>query len=475
MKTAHHTLAAIALAAIALTACDDDKMYDLNHAESPFINEITFNYNDALILPVGEKLDLQVNVSPSTLSVNDLKFTSSNPAVAAIDGGVLNCLAPGDATVMALPTVGFGPQASLKVTVVQNVNYTAAVTVKPAEELDEFIIEGDRIQFAVTNTAEDPTQNPTYRYFTWTTSNPEVAAVDQNGLLECLKPGTVTVTATTRKPDKEGIAGTYTIDILQGVEIEDLDIAPLKDVYYFEENPQLEVTYTPAHGDKKQVIWTSSNPAVATVDNGKITTLGFGTTEISATLINGIAKSVTLYIVPGWHVWDTTDDFTGWNIATAGATIDRTNPDYITVNMVENNGRLRGDIKYAATANKPLVMDFSQNPVFALRVDIPANGRNTFDFVDITGKEGGSPQCNLGQYTGAAQPYELSDGSYVIYVDWSARSQYKTAPTMLKTCQIKVADIPADQTTRRSYRIYWIRTFESLEQMKQFADSQAAN
>lgn len=54
------------------------------------------------------------------------------------------------------------------------------------------------------------------------------------------------------------------------------------------ESKQLQVTVLPENTYDKTVRWTSSNPEVATVSNGKITALKPGTTIITATTVNGL-------------------------------------------------------------------------------------------------------------------------------------------------------------------------------------------
>lgn len=474
MKTIYTSVLATAFLAgsLLLTSCDDEKIYDMNHSEAPFVNEITFNYGGTLLLPVGEALDLNVKIDPDTLGVEDLSFKSDNPSVANIDKGVLYCSNLGTATVTAFPLVGFGPSASLKIQVIDHVNYSATVEVTPVTTLPEYVIEGDEIQLKATSTGADENEAPTYAYYTWTSSNPEVAEVDETGLVSCLTPGEVTITATTRKPDVEGVSGAFTMTVMEGVEVENVTIAPVQSAYYFEEPILLDVTYEPVYGNRKEVIWTSDNESVVTVENGVVKTVGFGTAEITATCPNGNASSVTVYVVPGWHVWDEQNSFSGWVPATAGSTFDLENPSYLTVNMGISGTNYRADIKYNCSSNKPLVMNFGESPVVALRTTIPADGRNTFDITDVNGEGGGNPQCNIGRFA-TGNPLILADGSNVIYVDFSNNKHFShTENTMFKSFQIKVADIPMATTSETSYRIYWIRTFASVAEMEAFAQAQ---
>jgi uncharacterized protein YjdB len=60
---------------------------------------------------------------------------------------------------------------------------------------------------------------------------------------------------------------------------------------------QLSVTLDPVRVIHRGVTWTTSNPAVATVDqNGKVTCIQEGTTEIKATTENGHIAMATITV-----------------------------------------------------------------------------------------------------------------------------------------------------------------------------------
>ncbi len=58
-------------------------------------------------------------------------------------------------------------------------------------------------------------------------------------------------------------------------------------------NETLEVTIEPEYAENKELKWDSSNPQVATVENGEITALEVGTTEITVTSTDGSEVSDT--------------------------------------------------------------------------------------------------------------------------------------------------------------------------------------
>ena len=63
----------------------------------------------------------------------------------------------------------------------------------------------------------------------------------------------------------------------------------------------LVVTFFPENAVNKEVLWESSNPAVATVDNtGKITAVGVGTATIKATAVKDITLKATCDVTVSW-------------------------------------------------------------------------------------------------------------------------------------------------------------------------------
>lgn len=59
----------------------------------------------------------------------------------------------------------------------------------------------------------------------------------------------------------------------------------------------LEATINSSDGTDKEIVWSSSNPEIATVDaNGEVTAIATGTATITATINDGSNKSATCVI-----------------------------------------------------------------------------------------------------------------------------------------------------------------------------------
>ena len=131
-------------------------------------------------------------------------------------------------------------------------------------------------------------ENTTNKTVTWTSSNEEIATIDETGLLTAISEGNVTITATTNN----GIIDTAQVYVIKPqpeipdenpaeksiiLDKSDYTIGIDKVVY-------LKATITPAEYENDDIVWTSSNEEIATVDeNGKVTGIKEGTTIITAT------------------------------------------------------------------------------------------------------------------------------------------------------------------------------------------------
>lgn len=111
---------------------------------------------------------------------------------------------------------------------------------------------------------------------TWSSSDPTVVAVNENGALTTVKPGTAVITATL----PHGVKAECTIQVIPPV----TDIAFDRSLYKVKPGSSrtLTVTLTPADTGE-EVIWSSSDTSIATVDNnGTVTGIANGTVTITA-------------------------------------------------------------------------------------------------------------------------------------------------------------------------------------------------
>lgn len=143
---------------------------------------------------------------------------------------------------------------------------------------------GETVQLSATVLPTDATDKTVI----WSSSNNDIASVDNNGEVTAVGPGTVTITATAN--DGSGKAASCRITVnepytppaivhVTGISL-DRETATIQKGSIL----QLSATVTPSNADDKTVRWESSNTDVATVDdNGKVTAIAPGTATITVT------------------------------------------------------------------------------------------------------------------------------------------------------------------------------------------------
>ena len=132
------------------------------------------------------------------------------------------------------------------------------------------------------------------RAIAWTTSNPGVASVNGSGLVTGVAPGTATITAAS-----EGKSSNATVTVSQVVAR--VDVSPTSVSLEAGQTRQLVATPRDPRGDVvtgRAVVWTSDNPAVATVNGGFVTTSKTGVATITAT-VDGVKGTAKVTVIPG--------------------------------------------------------------------------------------------------------------------------------------------------------------------------------
>lgn len=130
------------------------------------------------------------------------------------------------------------------------------------------------------------------RTVTWTSSAPGVATVSPAGLVTTVAPGSATITASSG-----GSSGTTFITV--AAPVASVVVAPAATTLAAGQTQQL--TATPRDGagtllTGRNVVWTSSAPAVATVSaNGVVTAVGGGTSTVTAS-VEGVLGAATINV-----------------------------------------------------------------------------------------------------------------------------------------------------------------------------------
>lgn len=133
----------------------------------------------------------------------------------------------------------------------------------------------------------------------WYSENPDIATVDENGLVRGIANGEVVIGCKTLVG---GYGAVYKIKVETGVESVMLNYST--NSIFATETFQLRASIMPETATNKSVTWSTDNPAVATVSTtGLVTGVGRGTAVITCTTADGITSaSCTVTVKKKTHV-----------------------------------------------------------------------------------------------------------------------------------------------------------------------------
>jgi len=161
------------------------KVYVVTKAKK--VKKLTISPTKYVGLGVGQTQQIQTKISPAKATGVIPTYTSSNPSVAVIDKmGLITALSPGKTKI----TVKAG---SKKKSFVLTVGAVAPVSIS-------LIVDELTLNVKESFNLNDITWNPDNsdpKEVTWTTSNKKIVKIDKHGIIQTLKKGKATITATT--------------------------------------------------------------------------------------------------------------------------------------------------------------------------------------------------------------------------------------------------------------------------------------
>lgn len=185
MKTARLILFAC-LAVVAIVACEKEGPKNNQNTPVP-VSSVAINPAGPITLAIGDEVTLTATIAPENATNKQVTWSSDNSSVATVtDGGVVRALAVGTAIITAKAE---DKVAICRINVEESVVEVTSVTVAPEGPLTATV--GDSITFTATVMPEDATD----RVVTWTSSNPELASIDDNGVMSAIAAGQVTIIA----------------------------------------------------------------------------------------------------------------------------------------------------------------------------------------------------------------------------------------------------------------------------------------
>lgn len=266
------------------TACSDDDSSDSDKNKITSI-EITSEDKD---MSIDQTMTLTVAHTPATLPAPAYEWKSSDPTIVSVAGGIVKALKLGQAIITA-EAKSLNLKSEIKITV-KNIS---------PEDLElsadkNTISVGEKTVITSQILPANTTNIDSYE-LEWVSSDSNIATVN-NGEVTAVGIGTAEVTATIKGTS---ISTSYSI-IVKAISVESISLNPLGEFLKIGKTAKLTYTIFPETASNKNVIWTSSNLSVATVDMlGTVTGVAVGTSTITVTSQDGnLSASFLLSVVP---------------------------------------------------------------------------------------------------------------------------------------------------------------------------------
>lgn len=265
-------------ATITVTTMDGGKTASCSVEVKNRVESITITApNGEKEISIGSTLQLKVTVTPEGLSDTETEWKSSNTSVATVStDGLVTAKSKGTVTITV--TVKNGSEtktATYEITVIKPVT---KVTVTPAT-LELFV--GDKIEIGKAFSVTVEPVDADYGGFKYSTSTPGIIIIS-DGKIEGTKAGTLTLFIAPNSSNPKNLKAEVKITVkakpesitIQGTETKTVQV---------KKTIQLKASIAPSNASQ-EVVWSSSKPAIATVDkNGLVTGIKAGTTVITAT------------------------------------------------------------------------------------------------------------------------------------------------------------------------------------------------
>ena len=218
---------------------------------------------------------LKAFLYPEKSASPEVEWTSLNEKVVTVDGeGLVQTVSVGQTKVVA-KSVEMGVSDTCVVNVLENIHVESVML----DHTDTLLYLGSEMTLKATVLPE----NARIPDVEWTSSAPEIATVDDKGVVKPVSEGTAEIVVTSVDGGK---TATCTVTVsriaVTGISLNktNLDIT-------LGGGGTLRATITPSNATYQTVKWESSDPSVATVDNGSVSAVALGTAVITVTTDDG--------------------------------------------------------------------------------------------------------------------------------------------------------------------------------------------
>ncbi len=242
------------------------KSYSLSGALLALL--MTANYTAIPAMAAGSAPEISKEIlyltdysQQATLSINyegEITWLSSDPNVVTVDQGTVTAVGNGSAVIYAISA---DRRAEMPVQVSYHYTLSDAEITLTAQEMQQIFLYSDATGNQMNPIAE------------WNSSDTAVATVDENGVITAISAGSAVITATAGD-----VSASCTVTVNANPEKQDpVTAAETLHMTEYHQQSELSLNYD------GEILWSSSDPSVATVENGIVTSIGNGSAVITAT------------------------------------------------------------------------------------------------------------------------------------------------------------------------------------------------
>lgn len=243
-------------------------------------------------------------ILPADATDKSIAWSSTDPTVATVtEAGMITAVSPGTAQIIASAKDGSNKSASITITVVESpeaddtIKASAMLVTADVKKADDIPVKGTmqlapkmKMQINVAFLPEDAEEEE----LTFTSSNPKIATIDEDGLIKAgKKAGKTTITITS----ENGLKKSFTLQVMKTA-VKKIKIKVSKKSVKVKKKLKLKATVTPGKKEANaSVYWISNKPNIATVtQSGVVKGIKKGKVKITAVAKDGSGKKATVTI-----------------------------------------------------------------------------------------------------------------------------------------------------------------------------------
>jgi uncharacterized protein YjdB len=221
--------------------------------------------------------DADFNLSATATSDLTVSYSSSNTAVATISGSTVHIVGAGTTTITASQAGNDTYNAATDVTATLTVGKASQI-ITGLSNMDKTVGDAD---FNLSATASSNLA------VTYASSNENVATIS-GSTVHIVGAGTTTITASQAGNENYNAATPVTATLTVTIPVTEVTLNRSTLSLSVGSTEILTATVTPVNATNKNIIWSSSDASVATVDDsGRVTALATGTATISVITLDG--------------------------------------------------------------------------------------------------------------------------------------------------------------------------------------------